>query len=93
MSIDFQHRNLLADPVAYPYLATLAGVPGEAVDLRRVWAGRTEYGQDWHLPLTGPASHALTAGATGAGKNSIMWCSLVSIAPCPPRRPRAGLQD
>lgn len=25
--------------------------------------------------------HLLTAGASGAGKNSVMWCPLVSIAP------------
>jgi S-DNA-T family DNA segregation ATPase FtsK/SpoIIIE len=81
VSIDFQRRNLLAHPVSCPDLTALAGIPGEAVDLRRVWAGRTEYGRDWHLPLTGPASHTLTAGATGAGKNSVMWCPLVTIAP------------
>jgi DNA segregation ATPase FtsK/SpoIIIE, S-DNA-T family len=81
VSIDFQRRNLLADPVACPDLTTLAGVAGGAVDLRRVFAGRTEYGQDWHVPLTGSASHTLTAGASGAGKNSVMWCPLVSIAP------------
>jgi S-DNA-T family DNA segregation ATPase FtsK/SpoIIIE len=79
VSIDFQRRNLLADPVACPDLA--AGVSGGSVDLRRVWAGRTEYGQDWYLPLAGPASHTLTAGGTGAGKNSVTWCPLVSIAP------------
>jgi S-DNA-T family DNA segregation ATPase FtsK/SpoIIIE len=79
VSIDFQRRNLLAEPVACPNLTTLAGIPGEAVDLRRVWAGRTEYGQDWHIPLAG--GHTLTAGATGAGKNSVMWCPLVCIAP------------
>jgi DNA segregation ATPase FtsK/SpoIIIE, S-DNA-T family len=79
VSIDFQRRNLLADPVSCPDLTALAGIPGEAVDLRRVWAGRTEYGQDWHIPLAG--GHTLTAGATGAGKNSVMWCPLVSIAP------------
>ncbi|MGH3687726.1 MAG: FtsK/SpoIIIE domain-containing protein, partial [Pseudonocardiaceae bacterium] len=81
VSIDFQRRNLLADPVTCPDLATLTAIPGGSVDLRRVWAGRTEYGQDWHLPLAGSASHTLTAGATGAGKNSVMWCPLVSIAP------------
>jgi S-DNA-T family DNA segregation ATPase FtsK/SpoIIIE len=81
ISIDFQRRNLLADPVACTDLATLAGGQGSAVDLRRVFAGRTEYGQDWHVPLTGSASHTLTAGASGAGKNSVMWCPLVSIAP------------
>ncbi|MGH3755069.1 MAG: FtsK/SpoIIIE domain-containing protein [Pseudonocardiaceae bacterium] len=81
VSIDFQRRNLLADPVSCPDLAALAGIPGGAVDVRRVWAGRTEYGQDWHVPLAGSASHTLTAGATGAGKNSVMWCPLVAIAP------------
>jgi S-DNA-T family DNA segregation ATPase FtsK/SpoIIIE len=79
VSIDFQRRNLLADPVSCPKLATLTGIPGKAVDLRRVWAGRTEYGQDWHIPLVG--GHTLTAGATGAGKGSVMWCPLVCIAP------------
>ncbi|GAB2978093.1 hypothetical protein GCM10017788_18210 [Amycolatopsis acidiphila] len=57
----------------------LAGT--DAGDLRRVWAGRTEYGQDWYLPLYGSGSHTLTAGASGAGKNSVMWCPLASIAP------------
>ncbi len=48
ISIDFQRRNLLAGPVSCPDLATLADIQGGALDLRRVWAGRTEYGQDWH---------------------------------------------
>src|SRR5918998_1196853 len=43
ISIDFQRRNLLADPVACAELAILAGVPGSAIDLRRGVAGRTEY--------------------------------------------------
>jgi DNA segregation ATPase FtsK/SpoIIIE, S-DNA-T family len=81
VSIDFQRRNLLTSSVPCPDLTTLAGVAGGSVELRRVWAGRTEYGQDWHLPLTGSASHTLTAGASGAGKNSVMWCPLVTIAP------------
>jgi S-DNA-T family DNA segregation ATPase FtsK/SpoIIIE len=81
VSIDFQRRDLLADPVDCPDLEKLVSVPGAAVDLRRVWAGRNEYGQDWQIPLTGSASHCLTAGASGAGKNSVMWCPLVSIAP------------
>jgi S-DNA-T family DNA segregation ATPase FtsK/SpoIIIE len=81
VSIDFQRRNLLADPVACSELAAMAMVEGSSVDLRRVWAGRNEYGQDWCLPLTGPASHCLIAGGSGAGKNSYTWCPLVSIAP------------
>jgi S-DNA-T family DNA segregation ATPase FtsK/SpoIIIE len=79
VSIDFQRRNLLTDPVACRDLATLADVAGTSVDLRRVFSGRTEYGQDWHVPLVG--GHTLVAGSTGAGKNSAMWCPLVSIAP------------
>jgi DNA segregation ATPase FtsK/SpoIIIE, S-DNA-T family len=78
ISIDFQRRDLLADPVPCPDLS-LCDVPSTAIDLRRVWSGRTEYGQDWHVPLAG--GHTLVAGATGAGKNSVMWCPLVSIAP------------
>ncbi len=81
VSVDFQRRNLLTDPVACPDLATLADVAGTAIDLRHVFSGRTEYGQDWHVPLAGSASHTLTAGGTGAGKNSVTWCPLVSIAP------------
>jgi DNA segregation ATPase FtsK/SpoIIIE, S-DNA-T family len=81
VSIDFQRRNLLATPVGGPDLTTLADVPGGAIDLRRVFAGRTEYGQDWYVPLAGPASHTLTAGESGAGKNSVTWRPLVSIAP------------
>jgi S-DNA-T family DNA segregation ATPase FtsK/SpoIIIE len=49
------------------------------VDLRRVFSGHTEYGQNWYVPLA--AGHTLVAGSTGAGKNSAMWCPLVSIAP------------
>jgi S-DNA-T family DNA segregation ATPase FtsK/SpoIIIE len=79
VSIDFQRRNLLADPVACADLTGLSNVDGPAVDLARVWSGRTEYGQDWHVPLVG--GHTLVAGSTGAGKNSVMWCPLVSIAP------------
>jgi S-DNA-T family DNA segregation ATPase FtsK/SpoIIIE len=76
VSIDFQRRNLLADAVA---CRPLVDVPGADVDVRHVWSGRTEYGQDWHVSLAG--GHTLVAGSTGAGKNSVMWCPLVSIAP------------
>jgi DNA segregation ATPase FtsK/SpoIIIE, S-DNA-T family len=79
VSVDFQRRNRLADPIACTPLAELAGVRGEHVDLRRVWSGRTEYGTDWHQALAG--GHTLTAGATGAGKNSVMWAPIVSLAP------------
>jgi S-DNA-T family DNA segregation ATPase FtsK/SpoIIIE len=81
VSLDFQRRNLLAGPVACTELAGLVSMRGDVVDLRRVWTGRTEYGQDWTVPLVGPGAHALWVGATGAGKNSGMWAPLVSIAP------------
>jgi S-DNA-T family DNA segregation ATPase FtsK/SpoIIIE len=76
VSIDFQRRDLLADAVA---CRPLVDQSGNEIDVRRVWSGRTEYGQDWHVSLAG--SHTLVAGSTGAGKNSVMWCPLVSIAP------------
>jgi S-DNA-T family DNA segregation ATPase FtsK/SpoIIIE len=79
VSIDFQRRDLLAEPVACLDLTDLAGVEGRSVNLRQVFSGRTEYGHDWHVPLAG--GHTLVVGSTGAGKNSVMWCPLVSIAP------------
>jgi S-DNA-T family DNA segregation ATPase FtsK/SpoIIIE len=74
VSIDFQRRNLLDGAVPCRPLDA-----ADEVDVRRVWSGRTEYGQDWYVSLAG--SHTLVAGSTGAGKNSVMWCPLVSIAP------------
>jgi S-DNA-T family DNA segregation ATPase FtsK/SpoIIIE len=87
VSLDFQRRNLLADAVNCTDLANLTDVSGAAVDLRHAWTGRTEYGQDWTVPLVGPGAHTLWVGATGAGKGSGMWAPLVSIAPAI----RAGL--
>ncbi len=79
VSVDFQRRDQLATVVPPP--AVLELPDRSSVDLRRVWAGRTEYGQDWRVPLLGSGAHCLTAGASGAGKNSVMWCPLVSAAP------------
>ncbi len=79
VSIDYQRRDRLADVVACRDLAELAAVPGSEIDLRKVWSGRTEYGTDWFQPLAG--GHTLCAGATGAGKNSVGWCPIVSLAP------------
>jgi S-DNA-T family DNA segregation ATPase FtsK/SpoIIIE len=79
VSVDFQRHNLLADIVSCADLGALAGVAGKDIDLRRVWAGRTEYGTDWNVPLIG--SHTLTCASTGGGKGTVMWSPLVSIAP------------
>ena len=45
----------------------------------RAWSGRPSTARTWHVPLVG--GHTLVVGSTGAGKNSVMWCPLVSIAP------------
>jgi DNA segregation ATPase FtsK/SpoIIIE, S-DNA-T family len=79
VSVDFQRRDLLGDLVPCADLVQLVDQPAESVDLRQVWSGMTEYGTPWTQPLIG--THTLSAGATGAGKGSLMWCPLVSIAP------------
>ncbi|MFD9895058.1 FtsK/SpoIIIE domain-containing protein [Amycolatopsis sp. NPDC059027] len=80
VSLDFMRRDLLSAPVACPTLPDLVAVDGTGVDLRHAFAGRTEYGKEWTVPLVGPGAHCLTAGATGAGKGSVMWCPLVASA-------------
>ncbi|WP_226360746.1 FtsK/SpoIIIE domain-containing protein [Pseudonocardia sp. ICBG1142] len=79
VSIDFQRRNLLSGVVRAPGLDTLSDLDGSAIDLEKVWSGHTEYGTDWHQSLIG--GHTLVAGATGAGKGSLMWAPLCAIAP------------
>ncbi|MCD5353820.1 FtsK/SpoIIIE domain-containing protein [Kineosporia mesophila] len=49
------------------------------VDLSAVYLGEDEYGADWSESLIG--QHWLIAGATGAGKASLIWAPLRSIAP------------
>ncbi|KAA1005633.1 hypothetical protein FVA95_28920 [Pseudonocardia sp. EV170527-09] len=79
MSIDYQRRNLLAATVTAPDIDAMAGLPGDAIDLDRVLSGATEYGTPWRQSIRG--SHTLVGGATGAGKGSLMWAPLLSIAP------------
>ncbi|WP_232303954.1 FtsK/SpoIIIE domain-containing protein [Pseudofrankia sp. DC12] len=57
------------------------------VDLRAVPVGRREDGRPWLLPLAG--SHVLVAGATGAGKGSVLWAIVRALAPAV----RAGLVE
>ncbi|WP_337832517.1 FtsK/SpoIIIE domain-containing protein [Pseudonocardia sp. TMWB2A] len=79
VSIDYQRRNLLDATVTAPDLDAMAGLPGDAIDLDRVLSGATEYGTPWQQSIRG--SHTLIGGATGAGKGSLMWTPLLSIAP------------
>jgi S-DNA-T family DNA segregation ATPase FtsK/SpoIIIE len=79
VSIDYQRRNLLQAVVTAPDLDAMASLPGDAIDLDRVLSGATEYGTPWRQSIRG--SHTLIGGATGAGKGSLMWTPLLSIAP------------
>jgi len=51
----------------------------ETVDLAAVAIGRREDGEPWCLPVRG--THVLIAGATGAGKGSVLWSLLGGLAP------------
>jgi S-DNA-T family DNA segregation ATPase FtsK/SpoIIIE len=73
--LDLIHADPLALPVRVPALAD----PGTAVDLARVLIGRTETGRPWVLRLLG--RHILVAGVSDAGKSSVMWAVLRSLAP------------
>ncbi|WP_308015297.1 hypothetical protein [Pseudonocardia sp. ICBG1293] len=79
VSIDYQRRNLLDRVIDAPALDAMAGLTGDAIDLDRVLSGATEYGTEWRQSIRG--SHTLVGGATGAGKGSLMWAPLLSIAP------------
>jgi S-DNA-T family DNA segregation ATPase FtsK/SpoIIIE len=62
--LEFVHRDALAAII--PALA----IPGQA-DLKALAIGRREDGSPWLVRLHG--THLLVAGATGAGKGSILW--------------------
>ncbi|MGJ6121617.1 FtsK/SpoIIIE domain-containing protein [Mycolicibacterium sp. Y3] len=64
----------LAEPVGLP-----TAHPGEAVDLAGLPVGVTETGAPWRLPVWG--HHVLVAGATGAGKGSVLWSLIAALGP------------
>ncbi len=51
----------------------------DLVDLRRLDVGDNEYGGPFHLDLLG--KHLLVAGASGAGKGSLLWGPLRAMGP------------
>jgi DNA segregation ATPase FtsK/SpoIIIE, S-DNA-T family len=73
--LDFVHADPLAQAIAVPSLAE----PGTGVDLARVVIGRTETGRPWVLRLAD--RHVLVAGVSDAGKSSVMWAVLRTLAP------------
>jgi S-DNA-T family DNA segregation ATPase FtsK/SpoIIIE len=70
--LDFAHHDPLTQVIpALPVPAT--------PDLRALPIGRREDGSPWTLTLTG--THVLVAGATNAGKGSVVWSLLRAVAP------------
>jgi len=61
-------------------LARVITLPAPAaVDLGAIQLGRREDGGDWNVRLRG--SHTLIAGATGAGKGSVLWSLIRGLGP------------
>lgn len=74
LRITLMRGDVLADHVDLPIPTSTT-----SVDLRAVPVGITETRHWWYLPLLG--HHVLTAGATGAGKGSVLWSLIAGIAP------------
>ena len=70
--LEFVRRDALAAII--PALAITAHV-----DLRALPAGRREDGQVWPVRVHG--THVLIAGATGAGKASLLWSIIRALLP------------
>lgn len=66
--------DVLAEPVALPLPE-----PGAAVNLSAIPVGVTENHTLWRLPILG--HHLLVAGASGAGKGSVLWALIAGLAP------------
>ncbi|XNL82715.1 cell division protein FtsK [Actinomadura madurae] len=66
------------DALAVPIPALPVPDPSE-VDLSGLEIGRTEDGSPWRLRLLG--THVLIAGATGAGKGSVIWSTIRALLP------------
>jgi S-DNA-T family DNA segregation ATPase FtsK/SpoIIIE len=74
ISITAHHGDALATPIRLRRPAT-----DTTVDPSSVRVGVTENGARWRLPVLG--QHILVAGATGAGKGSVLWSVISGLAP------------
>ncbi|MFA1548801.1 FtsK/SpoIIIE domain-containing protein [Actinomadura chokoriensis] len=72
--LEFVRRDALAVPIP-----ALPVPDGSDVDLSGVVIGRCEDGSPWRLRLLG--THVLIAGATGAGKGSVIWSTIRALLP------------
>lgn len=72
--LEFVRKDALAVPIP-----ALPVPDGSAVDLSGVVIGRCEDGSPWRLRLLG--THVLIAGATGAGKGSVIWSTIRALLP------------
>jgi S-DNA-T family DNA segregation ATPase FtsK/SpoIIIE len=72
--IEVHHGDTLATPIPLPVVDA-----GQAIDLEAVPVGMTETGRPWRLRVLG--RHILVAGATGAGKGSVVWSILAALGP------------
>jgi S-DNA-T family DNA segregation ATPase FtsK/SpoIIIE len=67
--------DVLAQPIPLPRRAANTNV-----NLAAVAVGITDTHRWWRVPLLG--HHLLVAGATGAGKGSVLWSLIAGLAPC-----------
>lgn len=66
--------DVLAEPIRLPMPR-----PAASVELAAIPAGVTEGHHLWRVPILG--HHILVAGATGAGKGSVLWSLIAGLAP------------
>ncbi|MGL5445348.1 MAG: FtsK/SpoIIIE domain-containing protein [[Mycobacterium] stephanolepidis] len=74
LRITIMRGDVLAEPLSLP-----RPVIGQSVDLSAIVVGVTENQAVWRLPILG--HHILVAGATGAGKGSVLWSLTAGLAP------------
>ncbi|MEV0626795.1 FtsK/SpoIIIE domain-containing protein [Nonomuraea wenchangensis] len=72
LTLTFPRHDPLAVPIPARPLPDVATVDGIEV-------GKQEDGQPWRLKVHG--THVLVAGATGAGKGSILWSAIRGLLP------------